>query len=83
MLSIENFDGDACNWRTISGHNFVSDSNISCSISSNNKANHGVVAECTEKKPLGCDPPRNGINVDDTLDLGSLWTFGERKMWHN
>lgn len=72
MLSTENFDDDACNCRTISGHNFVSISNISCSISSANKANHGVVAECTEKKPFGCDPPRNGINVDDTFDFGSL-----------
>lgn len=79
ILSIENFDDVACNWRIISGHSLVSSSNMSCSISSANNASHGVVAECTEKNPVGCDPPRNGINVDDTLDFGSLWTLSMMK----
>lgn len=70
--SIENLPDEACNWRTISGHKFVSDSNSSCSISNANNANQGVVAEWLEKNPAGCEPPRNGMNADDAFDLSSL-----------
>lgn len=72
MLSMETLAGDACNCRIISGQSFVSNSNNSCSISSVNNASHGVAAECIENNPLGCDAPRNGINVEDGLDFGSL-----------
>lgn len=69
---MENLGGAVCSCRIISGQSFVSDSNISCSISNVSNASHGVAAECIENSPLGCDPPKNGINVEDTLDFGSL-----------
>lgn len=56
----------------ISGHNFVSTSNISCSISIVNNASHGVVADGVARKPVCCEPPRNGMNVVETLGLHSL-----------
>lgn len=69
---MENLAGVACNCRMISGQSFTSASNISCSISRINNANHGVVAVAAEKNPFCCDPLKNGINVEETLDFGSL-----------